>query len=41
VVALNMAIRGTPRAETARYLAEKFDLEDHEALLDEVYGRAE
>jgi hypothetical protein len=40
IVALNMAIRGTPREETARCLAEKFDLEDHEALLDEVYGSA-
>ncbi len=40
VIALNMALRGAPRDETARYLAENFDLPDPEALLDEVYARA-
>jgi hypothetical protein len=40
LVALNMALSGTPREETARYLAENFDLEDQEDLLDEVYARA-
>jgi ABC-type transporter Mla subunit MlaD len=40
VIALNMALSGTARDETARYLAENFELEDPEALLDEVYERA-
>jgi hypothetical protein len=39
VIALNMALGGTSREDTARYLAENFDLEDPEALLDEVYAR--
>jgi hypothetical protein len=39
VIALNMALGGSPRDETARYLAENFELEDPEALLDEVYAR--
>jgi hypothetical protein len=39
VIALNMALRGTPRDETARYLAENFELEDPDALLDDVYAR--
>jgi hypothetical protein len=39
VIALNMALSGTSREDTARYLAENFDLEDPEALLDEVYAR--
>ena len=39
VIALNMALNGTSRDETARYLAENFELEDPEALLDEVYAR--
>jgi vacuolar-type H+-ATPase subunit H len=38
LVALNMALNGTPREETDRYLAENFDLEDREQLLDEVYS---
>jgi DivIVA domain-containing protein len=37
LVALNMALNGTPRAETARYLSENFELEDQESLLDDVY----
>jgi ABC-type transporter Mla subunit MlaD len=40
VIALNMALSGTARDETARYLAENFELEDPEALLDDVYERA-
>jgi len=39
VIALNMALGGSPRDETARYLAENFELEDPDALLDEVYAR--
>ena len=39
VIALNMALNGSPRDETARYLSENFELEDPEALLDEVYAR--
>jgi hypothetical protein len=39
LIALNMALNGTPREETDRYLAENFDLSDREALLDEVYAR--
>ncbi len=41
LTALNMALSGTPREETARYLAEHFGLADAEALLDEVYARAD
>ena len=40
LTALNMALGGTPRAETARYLAEHYSLADPEALLDDVYERA-
>lgn len=40
LVALNMALNGTPREETAAYLQENFDLPDQDALLDEVYSRA-
>jgi hypothetical protein len=40
LIALNMALSGTPREETARYLAENFELADTEALLDDVYDRA-
>ena len=39
VIALNMALNGSPREETARYLDENFELDDPEALLDEVYAR--
>jgi gas vesicle protein len=39
VIALNMALNGSPREETARYLAENFELDDPDALLDEVYSR--
>jgi hypothetical protein len=34
-----MALNGTPREETDRYLAENFNLANREALLDEVYAR--
>lgn len=37
LIALNMALNGTPREETERYLAENFQLADRNALLDEVY----
>ena len=40
LIALNMALSGTPREETAAYLAEHYDLADPEALLDDVYSRA-
>jgi hypothetical protein len=39
VIALNMALSGSPREATARYLSENFELDDPEALLDEVYAR--
>jgi DivIVA domain-containing protein len=39
LIALNMALNGTPRDETDRYLADNFQLEDREQLLDEVYAR--
>ncbi len=40
LTALNMALGGNPREETARYLAEHYSLADPEALLDDVYDRA-
>lgn len=40
LVALNMALNGTPREETDRYLAENFELADRQAVLDDVYARA-
>jgi DivIVA domain-containing protein len=40
LIALNTALSGTPREETARCLAEHFALADPEALLDDVYERA-
>ena len=41
LIALNMALNGTPRAETDRYLAENFELDDRSTLLDEVYASVE
>jgi hypothetical protein len=41
LIALNMALNGTSRDETERYLAENFDLSDRQALLDEVYSSVE
>ena len=40
IVALDMALSGTPRDETGRYLAEHYDLPDRESLLDDVYAAA-
>ncbi len=40
LVALNMALEGTPREETARFLDEHYDLGDVDALLDAVYASA-
>jgi DivIVA domain-containing protein len=40
LIALNMALSGTPREETARYLAENYRLADPDGLLDDVYSRA-
>ncbi|HEV3056519.1 MAG TPA: DivIVA domain-containing protein [Solirubrobacteraceae bacterium] len=41
LIALNMALNGTPREETDRYLAENFELSDRAGLLDEVYASVE
>lgn len=41
LIALNMALNGTSREETDRYLADNFDLSDRAALLDEVYASVE
>ncbi len=41
LIALNMALNGTPREETDRYLAENFQLADRGSLLDEVYTSVE
>jgi DivIVA domain-containing protein len=41
LIALNMALSGTPREETARYLAENYTLADPDGLLDDVYARAD
>jgi hypothetical protein len=40
LVALNMALEGTPREETAAFLAEHYEVADLDALLDEVYASA-
>ena len=39
LVAFNMALGGTPREETERFLSENYELEDPQALLDDVYAR--
>jgi cell division septum initiation protein DivIVA len=41
LIALNMALNGTPREETDRYLAENFRLSDRDGLLNEVYASVE
>ena len=41
LIALNMALNGTPRDETERYLADNFELSDRASLLDEVYASVE
>jgi DivIVA domain-containing protein len=38
LIALNMALNGTPRDEADKYLAENFKLTDRRGLLDEVYS---
>jgi hypothetical protein len=38
LIALNMARNGTPRDTTQRFLNENFDLDDPEAILEEVYA---
>jgi hypothetical protein len=38
LIALNMALNGSPREETARYLEDNFQLVDRDGLLDEVYS---
>jgi DivIVA domain-containing protein len=40
LVALNMALEGTPREETARFLGEHYALPELDALLDDVYTSA-
>lgn len=40
IVALDMALGGTPREETERYLAEHYALTDPGGLLDDVYALA-
>ncbi len=41
LVALNMALNGDSREDTARYLEENFAVPDRERLLDEVYAAIE
>jgi len=41
LIALNMALNGTSRDETDRYLAVNFELSDRAQLLDEVYASVE
>ena len=40
MVALNMALNGVTRADTQHHLEENFDIDDVEAMLDDVYARA-
>jgi DivIVA domain-containing protein len=39
IIALNMALGGSSREETAAYLAEHFTLADPDSLLDDVYAK--
>jgi DivIVA domain-containing protein len=39
LIALNMALNGTPREETEQYLEDNFDLPDAAGLLDDVYAQ--
>lgn len=41
LVALNMALSGTSRAETERHLREAFQVEEPKEILDEVYSQAD
>ena len=38
LIALDLALKGTPRAEAKRYLDENYDMPDSEALLEKVYA---
>ena len=40
LVALNMALEGSPREDAASYLAEHYELADLDGLLDDVYASA-
>ena len=40
LVALDMALGGTPREETEKYLSEHYELADPAAVLDDVYAHA-
>jgi DivIVA domain-containing protein len=40
LVALDLALNGTPREQADHYLAEHFDVGDRAALLDDVYAAA-
>jgi hypothetical protein len=40
LIALNMALGGSSREDTARFLADNFALADPDALLDDVFARA-
>ncbi len=41
LIALNMALNGSSREDTERYLAENFDLHDRHGLVDQVYASVE
>lgn len=41
LIALNMALNGTPRDEVDRYLAENFELSNRAGLIEEVYASVE
>ena len=41
LIALNMALNGSSRDETAKYLEQNFQLADRDRLLDEVYASVE
>ena len=41
LIALNMALNGTPREATDKYLADNFKLTDRRGLLDDVYSSVE
>jgi DivIVA domain-containing protein len=41
IIALNMALGGSSREETASYLDEHFELADRDGLLDDVYAKVQ
>jgi DivIVA domain-containing protein len=41
IIALNMALGGSAREETASYLDEHFELADRDGLLDDVYAKVQ